>query len=32
MPSIAAGVRKIQVRDASGAFRTIYLTTRPEAI
>ena len=32
MPSIGAGVREIRVRDASGAFRTIYLATRPEAI
>ena len=32
MPSIGAGVREIRVRDSSGAFRTIYLATRPEAI
>ena len=32
MPSIGAGVREIRIRDPSGAFRTIYLTTRPEAI
>lgn len=32
MPSIGAGVREIRVRDPSGAFRTIYLATRPEAI
>ena len=32
MPSIGAGVREIRVRDTSGAFRTIYLATRPEAI
>ena len=32
MPSIGTGVREIRVRDSSGAFRTIYLATRPEAI
>jgi phage-related protein len=32
MPSIGAGVREIRVRDPSGAYRTIYLATRPEAI
>ena len=32
MPSIGAGVREIRVRDQSGAFRTIYLATRSEAI
>jgi phage-related protein len=32
MPSIGIGVREIRVRDPSGAFRTIYLATRPEAI
>ena len=32
MPSIGPGVREIRVRDSSGAFRTIYLATRPEAI
>ena len=32
MPSVGAGVREIRVRDASGAFRTIYLATRPEAV
>ncbi|MBS1994785.1 MAG: type II toxin-antitoxin system RelE/ParE family toxin [Cyanobacteria bacterium SZAS LIN-2] len=32
MPSIGAGVREIRVREASGAFRTIYLATRPEAV
>lgn len=31
MPSIGTGVREIRVRRASGAFRTIYLATRPEA-
>jgi phage-related protein len=32
MASIGSGVREIRVRDPSGAFRTIYLATRPEAI
>ena len=32
MPSVGAGVREIRVRDATGAFRTIYLATRPEAV
>jgi phage-related protein len=32
MPSIGAGVREIRVRDSSGAFRTICLATRSEAI
>jgi phage-related protein len=32
MPSVGAGVREIRVRDASGAFRAIYLATRPEAV
>ena len=32
MPSIGPGVREIRVRDPSGAFRTIYLATRPEAV
>jgi len=32
MASIGPGVREIRVRDPSGAFRTIYLATRPEAV
>lgn len=32
MPSIGPGVREIRVRDASGAYRTIYLATRPEGV
>ena len=32
MPSVGVGVKEIRVRDASGAFRTIYLATRPEAV
>ena len=32
MASIGTGVREIRVRDPSGAFRTIYLATRPEGV
>jgi phage-related protein len=32
MSTVGAGVREIRVRDSSGAFRVIYLMTRPEAI
>jgi phage-related protein len=32
MASIGSGGRKIRVRDPSGAFRTIYFATRPDAI
>jgi phage-related protein len=32
MPSIGAGVREIRVRDATGAFRIIYIATRPQGI
>ena len=32
MPTIGAGVREIRVRESSGAFRCIYLGTRPEGI
>lgn len=32
MSSVGIGVREIRIRDASGAFRTIYLATRPEAV
>lgn len=32
MPSIGPGVREIRVRDESGAYRTIYLATRPEGV
>jgi phage-related protein len=32
MVSIGSGVRETRVRDPSGAFRTIYFATRPEAI
>lgn len=30
--SIGAGVREIRVRDESGAFRVIYVATRPEGV
>jgi phage-related protein len=32
MAAIGAGVREIRVREASGAFRVIYLAMRPEAV
>ncbi|KRV74602.1 MULTISPECIES: type II toxin-antitoxin system RelE/ParE family toxin [Pseudomonas] len=32
MPSIGAGVREIRIREASGAFRIIYLASLPDAI
>ena len=32
MPSIGAGVREVRIRDQAGAFRVIYLMTRPEAV
>ena len=32
MPSVGVGVKEIRVRDPSGAFRTIYLATRAEAV
>jgi hypothetical protein len=32
MPTVGAGVREIRVRESSGAFRCIYLATRPEGI
>lgn len=32
MSTVGPGVREIRVRDSSGAFRVIYLTSRPEAI
>ncbi len=32
MPSISPGVREIRLRDATGAFRVIYIATRPEGI
>jgi len=32
MPPVGAGVREIRIHEESGAFRVIYLATRPEAI
>jgi phage-related protein len=32
MTSIGAGVREVRVRDASGAYRTIYISTHQEAV
>lgn len=32
MSSVGPGVREIRIREPSGAFRVIYLATRPEAI
>ena len=32
MKSVGTGVWEIRVRDATGAYRVIYLATRPEAV
>jgi len=32
MSVIGPGVREIRVRDSSGAFRVVFLASRPEAI
>jgi phage-related protein len=32
MKTIGAGVREIRVREASGAFRVVYLTALPDAV
>jgi phage-related protein len=32
MKTVGSGVNEIRVRDASGAYRVIYLATRPEAV
>ena len=32
MKTVVVGVNEIRVRDATGAYRVIYLATRPEAI
>jgi phage-related protein len=32
MSAVGAGVREIRIRESSGAFRCIYLATRPEGI
>jgi len=32
MKTVGAGVNEIRLRDASGAYRVLYLATRPEAV
>lgn len=32
MKTVGAGVKEIRIRDATGAYRVIYLATRPEAV
>lgn len=32
MPSIGPGVKEIRLRDATGAFRIIYIATRPQGV
>ena len=32
MPTIGAGVREIRIRDATGAYRLIYIATLADAI
>lgn len=32
MTTIGPGVKEIQVKDASGIFRTVYLAARPESV
>jgi len=32
MKTVAGGVREIRIRDASGAYRVIYLATLPETV
>jgi phage-related protein len=32
MPSIGAGIRKIRVRECTGAFRVIYIATFADAV
>ena len=32
MAIIGTGVKEIRVKDVAGIFRTVYLTTRPEAV
>jgi phage-related protein len=32
MRTVGAGVNEIRIRDAAGAFRIIYLATRPEGV
>ena len=32
MSTVGTGVKEIRIRDPSGAYRVIYLATRPEAV
>lgn len=32
MATVGTGVKEIRVKDVAGIFRTVYLTTRPEAV
>ena len=32
MPGVGSGVREVRIRDQAGAFRVIYIATRPEAV
>jgi phage-related protein len=32
MPSIGVGVKEIRLRDATGAFRIVYIATRPQGV
>lgn len=32
MQSIGSGMREVRIRDQAGAFRVIYIATRPEAV
>jgi phage-related protein len=32
MTTIGAGVKEIRMRDVTGAFRVVYIATRPEAV
>ena len=32
MPTIGAGVREIRIREASGAYRVLYIATLPDAV
>jgi len=32
LKTVGPGVREIRIRDASGAFRVVYVATRPEAV
>ena len=32
IPSVGPGVREVRVHDQAGAFRVVYIATRPEAV